>query len=145
MQANRLVTILSTSIGIALSLAAFEVSAQPSGAMADGQMANGQMANDQMGMPAPAGDSQSPSTQAFKQNAARMMKNMSAPAYTGDADADFVAHMIPHHQGAVDQAKVELKYGVDPKMRALAANIIKTQQEEISYMKQWQVMHKKGM
>jgi uncharacterized protein (DUF305 family) len=72
-----------------------------------------------------------------------MMKNMNAAPYTGDADADFVAHMIPHHQGAVDQAEVELKYGKDPQMRALAENIIKAQKEEIAYMEQWQAKHNK--
>jgi uncharacterized protein (DUF305 family) len=72
-----------------------------------------------------------------------MMKNMNAAPYTGDADADFVAHMIPHHQGAVDQAEVELKYGKDSQMRALAENIIKAQKEEIAYMEQWQAKHNK--
>jgi uncharacterized protein (DUF305 family) len=51
--------------------------------------------------------------------------------------------MIPHHQGAVDQAEVELKYGQDPQMRTLAENIIKAQKEEIAYMEQWQAKHNK--
>jgi uncharacterized protein (DUF305 family) len=72
-----------------------------------------------------------------------MMKNMSAPPYTGDTDKDFVAHMIPHHQGAVSMAEVELKYGKDPAMKRLARNIIKAQNEEIAYMKSWQAKHGK--
>ena len=82
---------------------------------------------------------------AFENNAAKMMKNMSAPGYTGDTDADFVAHVIPHHQGAVDQAEVELTYGDDPQMRALAKNIIKAQKKEIAFMKRWQAGHDKNM
>ncbi|MDI7066462.1 DUF305 domain-containing protein, partial [Klebsiella pneumoniae] len=70
-----------------------------------------------------------PSTQAFKDADQKMMKDMSAPSYTGDADKDFVAHMIPHHKGAVSMAKVELKYGKDPDMKRLAKNIIKAQNE----------------
>jgi Domain of unknown function (DUF305) len=47
--------------------------------------------------------------------------------------------------GAVDQAEVELKYGKDPQMRALAKNIVKAQKEEIAYMKQWQAKHNKDV
>ncbi|MEK6346765.1 MAG: DUF305 domain-containing protein [Burkholderia sp.] len=86
----------------------------------------------------------SPATQAYERNAKAMMSNMSAPGYTGDPDADFVAHMIPHHQGAVDQAEVELKYGKDPQMRALAQRIVKAQKDEIALMKRWQAKHRSG-
>jgi uncharacterized protein (DUF305 family) len=70
-----------------------------------------------------------------------MMKEMSAPPYGGNTDKEFVAHMIPHHQGAIDMAKVELKYGKDPDMKRLAKSIIKAQNEEIAYMKKWQAKH----
>jgi uncharacterized protein (DUF305 family) len=69
-----------------------------------------------------------------------MMKNMGA-AYSGDADQDFVSHMIAHHQGAIDMAEVELKYGKDPAMRKLATDIIQAQKKEIATMKQWQEKH----
>lgn len=46
--------------------------------------------------------------------------------------------MIPHHQGAVAIAEVVLKYGKDPELRKMARDIIKAQDEEISFMKQWQ-------
>jgi uncharacterized protein (DUF305 family) len=142
MKTNRLLSILSMIVGIVLSGVAFDASAQQSGAMATGQM---NMSAGKMDMPAQGGGTPSASTQAFEQNSANMMKNMRAPAYTGDTDADFVAHMIPHHQGAVDQAEVELKYGEDPQMRALAKSIVKAQKEEIAYMKQWQAKHNKTM
>ena len=103
------------------------------------------MSAGKMAMPAQTGGAQSASTSAFESNAAKMMKDMSAPRYTGDTDADFVAHMIPHHEGAVDQAEVELKYGKDPEMRALAKDIIGAQKREIALMKQWQTRHNAKM
>lgn len=82
----------------------------------------------------------SASTQAFQQGGEKMMKEMDQP-YTGDADKDFVAHMIPHHAGAVDMAQVQLKYGKDPELRKMARDIIKAQQTEIAFMKKWQARH----
>ena len=52
----------------------------------------------------------------------------------GKADADFARMMIPHHQGAIEMAKVELQFGVDPILRRLAQEIIVTQQSEIDVM-----------
>jgi uncharacterized protein (DUF305 family) len=70
----------------------------------------------------------------------KMRADMGAP-YTGDADADFVSHMIPHHQGAIDMAEIELKYGSDPKLKQLAARIIAAQQREIAFMQAWAAKH----
>jgi uncharacterized protein (DUF305 family) len=61
--------------------------------------------------------------------------------YSGDTDKDFVAHKIPHHRGAIDMAKVELKYGKDPDMKRLAKSLIKAQNEKIAYTKKWQAKH----
>lgn len=66
----------------------------------------------------------------------KMHKDMDIK-YTGDADADFVRGMIPHHQGAVDMAKVLLEHGSDPGLKRLAEEIIASQQKEISFMKNW--------
>jgi len=63
----------------------------------------------------------------------RMHADMHVP-YTGDADRDFARMMIPHHQGAVDMALVELRYGKDARLRRLAQEIIVTQQQEIAVM-----------
>ena len=60
------------------------------------------------------------------------MKN--APM-NGDPDHDFAAMMIPHHQGAIDMAKVELLYGKDPVLRRLAQEIIVTQEQEIMVLR----------
>ncbi len=61
--------------------------------------------------------------------------------YTGDADRDFAAGMIPHHQGAIDMARVELKYGNDPELRKLARQIVAHQTSEIALLRRWQTKH----
>jgi hypothetical protein len=64
----------------------------------------------------------------------KMMNGMAAQP-TGDVDADFVAMMVPHHQGAIDMAVVVLRYGHNAQIRRLAQEIIITQQEEIATMR----------
>ena len=65
---------------------------------------------------------------------ARMMEDMHAPGYSGKADIDFLAMMIPHHAGAVDMARLVLQYGRDPATRMLAEEIIAGQTIEIESM-----------
>src|SRR5437016_13092491 len=64
----------------------------------------------------------------------RMGKGM-AIAHSGNPDRDFAAMMIPHHQGAIDMAKVQLQFGRDPVLRRLAQAIILEQQQEIDLMR----------
>ena len=68
---------------------------------------------------------------------ATMSERMSAAPLTGDPDRDFLAQMIPHHEGAIDMSKVLLKDGVRPEVRRLAQEIIAHQQTEIEMMKRW--------
>lgn len=56
---------------------------------------------------------------------------------TGDADKDFILGMIPHHQGAIDMAKIVLEKGKDPEVRKLAEDIIEAQETEITFMQDW--------
>nr|WP_244626196.1 MULTISPECIES: DUF305 domain-containing protein [Bradyrhizobium] len=56
-------------------------------------------------------------------------------APSGDPDRDFAAMMIPHHQGAVDMARIQLQFGKDPVLRRLAQGIIVEQLQEIDVMK----------
>lgn len=81
-----------------------------------------------------------PAVQAFKAADKHMMEQMSA-GYTGNTDQDFVTHMLPHHEGAVAMAKIELQYGKDPVLKQLARNIIQAQDKEIKFMKAWQAKH----
>jgi hypothetical protein len=71
------------------------------------------------------------------ENDAAMKKMMSGMAMkpSGDVDADFVAMMVPHHQGAIDMAVAVLRYGRNAQIRRLAQEIIVTQQEEIAAMR----------
>ena len=72
------------------------------------------------------------------ENEAAMTKMMADMQVTpsGDVDRDFVEMMVPHHQGAVDMAKAELRYGRNEVLRRLAQEIIVTQQQEITVMRQ---------
>lgn len=89
-------------------------------------------AHPQGAMAAPSGEP------AFlKENEAAMNKMMTAMESkpTGDIDRDFVAMMTPHHQGAIDMAVIELRYGRNEALRRIAQEIIIDQMQEIDAMK----------
>ena len=66
----------------------------------------------------------------------KMINDMHAPGYSGNPDVDFLAMMIPHHEGAVEMARLVLIHGKDPLTRRLAEEIIASQSAEILAMKQ---------
>ena len=66
----------------------------------------------------------------------KMMQDMHMES-TGDPDKDFARMMIPHHQGAIDMAKVVIAHGTDARIRKLAQEIIAAQEKEIAEMQAW--------
>lgn len=87
--------------------------------------------------PPPAGTMTPAESQAFASLMAESMMRMHEGMNvrpTHDPDRDFAAMMVPHHQGAVDMALVELRFGHDPRLRRLAEGIIVEQRQEIEVM-----------
>jgi uncharacterized protein (DUF305 family) len=82
-----------------------------------------------------------PSTKAYK--AAMMQTMQSMPTFSGDADIDFMKHMRPHHQAAIEMAKILLANGKDTETKKLAQDIITAQEKEIAVIDTW--LKKKGV
>jgi uncharacterized protein (DUF305 family) len=82
-----------------------------------------------------AGDSGEPDFLAENRAAMQTMMSAMDVAPSGDVDRDFVAMMIAHHQGAVDMARAELRYGHGEQLHRIAQEIIVTQQQEITAMR----------
>ncbi|HEY3621564.1 MAG TPA: DUF305 domain-containing protein [Roseiarcus sp.] len=114
-------------ITAALFMPAFFMSAQSVGA---------EDMNSMKGMNTMMKPAATPADKAFVASMKTMMKNMNVKP-TGKPDHDFVLMMMPHHQGAIDMAKVELQYGTDPELRQLATGIVTVQEKEIAQMKAW--------
>ncbi|PBB97993.1 DUF305 domain-containing protein [Mesorhizobium sp. WSM3862] len=96
-----------------------------------------EMKHDMSGM---AMGADSPATAGYKAAMDKMHKDMMLN-YTGNAEVDFVRGMIPHHQGAIDMAKVVIANGKDPEIRKLAENVVKAQEAEIKKMQDWLAKH----
>ncbi len=104
----------------------------------------GEMANwiDRRAAEPPYGRAEKPgAVTAFREGMHAMHRAMNI-TYSGDADRDFVCGMIPHHQGAVDMARIEVSEGRDPDMLKLAGGIIRSQGGEIAVMRRWLRRHR---
>ena len=87
-----------------------------------------------------AGD-QTVTSLAFAAANEKMHRDM-AITFSGNPDIDFARGMIPHHQGAIDMAKIVVAFGKDPEIRKLAEEIVKAQESEIDFMRSW--LQKRG-
>lgn len=87
------------------------------------------------------GATKSPADSQMMSDMTKMNDAMSGAKMTGNPDRDFVSMMMPHHQGAVAMAQVELKYGKDPILRRMATDIVTSQKKEIGQMQRWQAKH----
>jgi len=110
--------LITTALGAALSLAAVFARESPLHSHRD---------------PPPVSEG-NPAAAQMNDAMARMHRGMAMPS-SGDSDRDFAAMMIPHHQGAVDMARIELQSGKDPVLRRLAQGIIVEQLQEIDVMR----------
>jgi uncharacterized protein (DUF305 family) len=79
---------------------------------------------------------ETPATKGYREANAKMHRDMDIK-YSGDADVDFVRGMIPHHQGAIDMAKVALQNAKDEQIRKWATDVIREQEREIAEMQAW--------
>ncbi len=91
--------------------------------------------------PMPGMAAAGPADRAMTAGMEKMNRAMSSAPMTGNPDQDFVAMMMPHHQGAIDMARIELQYGKDPVLRRMARDIVSAQEKEIGEMLRWQARH----
>jgi len=113
------------------------------GSLAIAAMGNGTMHNNHQMSSSHNGSMQpNAANQAYMKAMDGMHGDMMNGIMDPDPDTAFVRGMIPHHQGAIDMAKIQLKYGKAPELRKLAQDIIDAQEKEIAFMKEW--LKKKG-
>ncbi|MBJ6126839.1 CopM family metallochaperone [Microvirga splendida] len=112
--------------------------AQSQGQMPTGQMMHGGGMMQGHGTQAPSqAGAQSDATKAYAAAVDKMHAPMAQAIQSPDPDVAFVKGMIPHHQSAVDMAKVVLQYGKDEQAKKWATDVIREQEREIGEMRAW--------
>ena len=94
-----------------------------------------------MSTPSASDAASSPAAMGYMKAMDTMHEAMGKIDYSGDPDIDFARGMIPHHQAAIDMAKVQLEHGKDPEIRKLSEEIIKAQESEIKQLETWLAAH----
>jgi len=105
--------------------------------MMQGAMGQGMPMQGGMGENMPMQGGMSEAMAAYMAAMSKMDMPMMQGIQASDSDVAFVKGMIPHHQGAIDMAKVELQYGDDEQVKAWANQIIAAQEKEIAEMQEW--------
>ena len=127
------------ALAVLVTLALIGTAAAQTPPVDHSKMDHSKMDHSKMGKaaaPAAGASADTASTTAFKAANDKMHAGMNIP-FSGNADKDFVNGMIPHHQGAVEMARIVLQYGKDPALKKLARDIVKAQDKEIAFMKAW--------
>lgn len=94
-----------------------------------------------MGTMSASDGASSPAAKGYIEAMDKMHEVMGKMEYSGDPDIDFARGMIPHHQAAIDMAKVQLEHGKDPEIRKLSEEIIEAQEREIKQLEDWLAAH----
>jgi uncharacterized protein (DUF305 family) len=130
------IQLISTRITAAAALAAGLLAA-PTGVLAQAGHDHGGGISQAQAPAAPSGH-----TKAYKEAMDRMHGPMMQGVQDADPDVAFVKGMIPHHQGAIEMAKVVLAHGKDEQVRKWAADVIREQEREMNEMRAW--LQKRG-
>ncbi len=132
MRRSTTLLVVAVFAGLSIDVACAQNAPAPSH---QGHQQNAPAAAQATGLPK-VGPPTTDAAKAYEAAAQKMHKDM-ASDYTNDVDVDFVRGMIPHHQGAIDQAEILLKHSTNPRLRRLAGGIIASQRREIRFMEKW--------